>query len=137
MQNFWISRGTLLNIKKELYWNIIRWNQQGRLSKRRAKNSAWSNKFIYEYVNDINHPFTTREVSTFLHKWHNVNILPAIVRKVLKELLKMSYKQGKSRPVNQNEATTQLMKIIFSIKASKIINNFGVLINIDESIFSR
>ena len=137
IQRFWISRGTFLGIKKELDWNIIRRNQQERLSKRRVMNSVWLNKSIYEYANDTNHLFTARDVSTFIHKRHNVKILPAIVRKVFKELLHLSYKLRKSRLVNHNETTTKLMKIIFSIKASKIINSFGVFINIDKSMSSR
>ena len=60
-----------------------------------------------------------------------------INKKDTKEDIDLSIKLGKSRPVNYNENRTALMKRLFSIKISKTIENFDVLINIDQSMFSR
>ena len=49
----------------------------------------------------------------------------------------MSYKLGKSRSIDYNEAKLSLMKGLFRIKVSKVINNFDILINIDETIFLK
>ena len=51
--------------------------------------------------------------------------------------MRMSYKLGKSRLVNYNEVKAALMKVLFSIKISKIINDYEALINVDDSTFSR
>ena len=51
--------------------------------------------------------------------------------------MRMSYKLGKSRLVNYNEVKAVLMKVLFSIKISNIINDYDALINVDESTFSR
>ena len=49
----------------------------------------------------------------------------------------MSYKIGKSRPIDYDEVKLSLMKGLFSIKLSKAINNYELLIKIDETMFSR
>ena len=49
----------------------------------------------------------------------------------------MSYKLGKSRLVNYNEVNAAQMKVLFSIKIGKIINDYDALINVCESTFSR
>ena len=55
----------------------------------------------------------------------------------MKESLGLSLKLGKSRPFKYKETSIILMKSLFSIKTSKILNNYDALINIDETILSR
>ena len=49
----------------------------------------------------------------------------------------MKYKKGLARLVDFQEERQKLVKQWFSIKLSKVIENFDVLINIDESSFTR
>ena len=49
----------------------------------------------------------------------------------------MRYKKGLARKVNFEEERQELIKQWFSIKMSKVIDSFNVLINIDESSFTR
>ena len=49
----------------------------------------------------------------------------------------MSYKLGKLRPVNYCKSNTDLLKALFSLKVCKINDRFELLINIDETMFSR
>ena len=49
----------------------------------------------------------------------------------------MRYKKGLARLVDFQEERQKLVKQWFSIKLSKVIENFDVLINIDESSFTR
>ena len=56
---------------------------------------------------------------------------------MLKESFRMSYKQGKSYPVRYDETKILLMKGLFSVNISKIIQKYDLLINIDKAMFSR
>ena len=49
----------------------------------------------------------------------------------------MSYKRGKSRPVGFNKERQELLKCYFSINVVLMLSQFEVLINVDESYFSR
>ena len=52
---------------------------------------------------------------------------------MLKGLLRLSYKLGKSKPSNYNGVIKLLMKCIFGIKNEKIMNNIDSLINIGQA----
>ena len=81
-------------------------------------------------------PYTAKEVSWYLHKTYKVRLSSWLIRKILKDC-RMSYKLGKSLPVDYNEAKSSLMKGLFRFKHSKVIYNYDILINIDETIFSQ
>ena len=49
----------------------------------------------------------------------------------------MSYKRGKSRPVGFNKKRQELLKCYFSISVIPMLSQTEVLINVDESSFSR
>ena len=84
MQKFWISYGTIMNIKKDINRGIVPWNERKILNSRQIINSRLLNKLIERYVWITKHPFTSLDVSTFLHKKHNIIISPWLIRKMLK-----------------------------------------------------
>ena len=131
IQNFSISLSTLQNIKKELDSNIIPWNRQAMQSKRQIMKSSFINKSIRRYTSITKHPYTARDISTFLFKKHKVRVNPRWIRSILTKSMRMSNKLGKSRLVNYNEVNAAQMKVLFSIKISKIINDYDALINVD------
>ena len=106
-------------------------------SKRQIMKSSFINKSIRRYTSITKHPYTARDISTFLFKKHKVRVNPRWIRSILTKSMRMSYKLGKSRLVNYNEVNAAQMKVLFSIKISKIINDYDALINVDESTFSR
>ena len=55
----------------------------------------------------------------------------------MKESLKLTYRIGKSRPVLYDYDKSMLIKSYFSIKVTKLPPRIDVIINIDESWFSR
>ena len=57
--------------------------------------------------------------------------------KIIIKILKMRYKNGLAILVDFQEERQKLFKQWFSIKLSNLIENFDVLINIDESSFTR
>ena len=136
MQNYNVSRGTLTNICMELNKEVVHWSTKWKRSSRDIINCEWIAKAIWKYVKSMNYPYTARDVSWYIYKAYRVRISPWIIRRILKDF-GMSYKIGKSRPVDYDEVKLSLMKGLFSIKLSKAINNYELLINIDETMFSR
>ena len=135
--NLNISKGTVSKIKKEFDREAIPWTKQKKQCARHIKQLSWINESIREFTWVTKYPYTARDVSTYLHTKFNIRIQPRIVRQIMQDDLGLSFKLGKSRPVNYNESTTLMMKILFSIKASRILHSYDALINIDETIFSR
>ena len=137
MQSFSISHTTLLKIKNELDEDIISWSTKVKPNKKQIMRSSYINKYVNKYINITKHPYTAREVSTFLFSNAKIRVSPRWVRGILSENMNMSYKLGKSRLTNYNEINASLMKTLFSIKISKVMNDYDALINIDKTSFSR
>ena len=137
VQRFGISKGTLSNIQREISREAAPWITQKGLNTRQILQWGWINESIRQFSSETKYPYTARDVSTYLRRKHNIKIYPSTVRKIMKESLGLSFKLGKSRPVKYKETSIILMKSLFSIKISKILNNYETLINIDETIFSR
>ena len=82
-------------------------------------------------------PITAKEVWTFVFKETGIRLPIHLVRRYMKESLKLTYKIGKSRPVLYDYDKSMLIKSYFSIKVVKLLPQIDVIINIDESWFSR
>ena len=137
MQNYQISRGTLLNICKELNHNLSLWNTNKTRTRRQIQQSSLINEAIKKYTGLTKYPFSARDISSYLHQKYRVRKLPALVTDILRNNLGMSYKLGKSRPVSYCKSNTDLLKALFSLKVCKIIDKFELLRNINESMFLR
>ena len=59
------------------------------------------------------------------------------VKEILKANLNLRFKKGKSRPSCMNKDKNALIKSIFVARVAKEIKRFPLLINIDETLFSR
>ena len=82
-------------------------------------------------------PWTAKDIVMYLKTKLGISISERIVRIILSKKLGMRYKKGLSRLVNFDEAKQHLAKQWFSIKLWKVIERFRVLINVDQSSFSR
>ena len=82
-------------------------------------------------------PWTAKNIVMYLKTKLGISISERIVRIILSKKLGMRYKKGLSRLVNFDEAKQHLAKQWFSIKLWKVIERFRVLINVDQSSFSR
>ena len=60
-----------------------------------------------------------------------------VIRKALKINLGYSYKRCLSIPLLLNHSFSKLKKVLFSVKLWKMITRSTVLVNVDESSFSR
>ena len=77
IQSFSISSSTLLNITKELDEGIIKWNKQVKQSKRLIMKSEYINKSIMKFIRITNHPYTARDVSSYLFSTHRIRVEPS------------------------------------------------------------
>ena len=137
MKNYQISRGTLLNIYKELNHNVSLWNTNKTRTRRQIQQSSLINVAIKLYTGLTKYSFSARDISSYLHQKYRARILSALVRDILRNNLGMSYKLWKSQPMSYCKSNTDLLKALFSLKVCKIIDRFELLINIDETMFSR
>ena len=137
MQRFDISKGTHSNIQKEISREAAPWITQKGLNTRQILQWSWINESIRQFTSETKYYYTARDVSTSLRRKQSIKIYSSTVRKIIKESLGLSFKLGKSRSVKYKETSIILMKSLFSIKISKILNNYDALINIDETTFSR
>ena len=101
-----------------------------------------SSKIVIEYIakfwkNNPN-PFISKDESHDLHKKLGVRINEKISTQIRKSSLRLSYKKGKSLPVGLSlNKQQQLLKCLFSAKIIPNLSKYDMLINIDESSFSR
>ena len=82
-------------------------------------------------------PIIAKEVWTFVFKVTGIRLTIHLARRYMKEILKPTYKIGKSRPVLYDYDKSMLIKSYSSIKVAKLLPQIDVIINIDESWFSR
>ena len=66
-----------------------------------------------------------------------VRLTERIVAKILKEILQMTYKKRKSRPIEFQQDRQDLLKWYFAAKIIPLLSQFDMHINIDETSFSR
>ena len=76
MQSFSISHTTLLKIKNELDEDIISWSTKVKPNKKQIMRSSYINKYVNKYVNITKHPYTARDVSTFLFSNAKIRVSP-------------------------------------------------------------
>ena len=92
---------------------------------------------MVEFHSSINKPYVSNEVKKTIQNKYRVNFQAYIIRDTMKEVLNLSYKKGKSRPLTTMTSKQIIIKGLFVVRIIKIINKFKILINIDETLFSR
>ena len=76
-------------------------------------------------------------LETMFSKELRLDLPSHVVKEILKTNLNLSFKKGKSRPSSMNKDRHALIKSIFAARVAKEIKRFRLLINIDETLFSR
>ena len=136
-KKFRVSKSTIYKTLKEF--------------KRRGTTNLWSSwstkrsirtsKTIADHISkqwcNYPYPFTANDVSKNLHKMLRVRLSEKVISQILKESLGLSFKKGKSWPVTWSKNKQQLLKCLFAIKIIPLISKSKLLINIDETSFSR
>ena len=132
-----ISIGMLYKVKKEFDLPAAKLMIEKPITDRNLATSPKIQKLISDYLHTTRIPWTTNNIRAYLKSKVGLTVSMRIIRKILTEILKMRYKKGLARQVDFQEERQKLVKQWFSIKLSKVIENFDVLINIDESSFTR
>ena len=92
---------------------------------------------MFEFTKNRTSPFTSKEVCTRIKRTQGWNISKEAAIKIMKEHCRLFYKKGKSSQLGVNIVKQKLLKQYFAVKISQSILNYEVLINIDETTFSR
>ena len=82
-------------------------------------------------------PFSSTDIKNYLQDKYSIQVTNSAIRKWLKNELRFSFKRSAPRPISLNMEKQLLCKLLFSAKIVKVIDNFDVFINIDESILSK
>ena len=94
-------------------------------------------KLISKYIEDRTVPYTTKDIQNFIKDIDGTMIPQSWIRHYLKSKLHLSYKRISSRPVYQDPLRTEIMKYLYVIEFSNIVDCSKVFVNIDEVSFSK
>ena len=131
-----VSLGTLNSIEKELQSPIRELRLRKSSTSRNMIESPKFREIIQGYLIANKTPWTAKDLWSFLLSKTGIIISERVVREILTRILKMKYKKGLSRLVTFDESRSILAKQLFSIKLCRLLDQFSLLINVDESSFS-
>ena len=132
-----LSPGILRNIEKEFRAHIKKFQLEKSNTSRNLVESPKICDAIRAFLSSHRIPWTANDMWSCLKSKLGITVYPRIVREVWKRILGMKYKNGLSRMVSFDEEMNGLAKQWFTIRIWKSLDQFNVLINIDESSFSR
>ena len=132
-----VSLGTLNSIEKEFQSPIRELRLRKSSTSRNMIESPKFREIIQGYLIANKTPWTAKDLWSFLLSKTGIIISERVVREILTRILKMKYKKGLSRLVTFDESRSILAKQLFSIKLCRLLDQFSLLINVDESSFSR
>ena len=136
-RKYGICRSTLKSIIKEFELPKIDWFKRNPLVSREIEKSSAVLSWIQSFIESTTFPYTAAEVWDYVKKSTRVEISSWFIKKILKDRFNLIYKKGKSRPVDLDQKLEILKKWLYSVKFAKQIKCLKLLINIDESLFSR
>ena len=132
-----LSLGTLYNIRREFEAPIPGLPLGKPITDRNLVESSVIQNLVRNFLCTFKTPWTSKDIWDYILRTTGTVIHERTIRKILKEVLGMRYKKGLARLINFNEEYQIRIKQWFSIKLWKVIGRFELLINIDESSFSR
>ena len=143
--DFWVRRvskelmmnySTVNSIKVEYQYYIL-WNKmpyydiktKKRLGKAETKEIDW-------YVNSFLVPFTAKDIWARLNSVFNKVYSEDLIRRHMKEDLCMSYRKVITKPIRVDTKKLFVIRNLFWYKISKHIDEYVLLVNVDESSFN-
>ena len=131
-----MSYSTVNSIKVE-HQHYILWNKmpyydiktKKRLDKAETKEIDW-------YVNSSWVPFTAKDIWTRLNTVFNKDYSENLIRRHLKEDLGMSFRKVTTKPIRVDTKKLFVIRNLFWYKISKHIDEYVLLVNVDESSFN-
>ena len=92
---------------------------------------------IRKYIESHNHPFSSNQISKYIKDSVWVKVSRSDLMTYMKDNLRTSYKRVSSRPVQASSQRNLLLKSVFLLEFSNLINKDCILVNVDEVIFSN
>ena len=92
---------------------------------------------VSKFHRKSNSPYLTKDVSKYVSSRFKVNIPIHVIKDIMSKILNLSFKKSKSRPIRLNSMKQSHIKCLFAVKLVKAMNDFSILINIDDTLFSR
>ena len=89
------------------------------------------------FVCEVQSQVTVRDVQSYLKKQVEVQVPAHIITAILKEKLKYSWKRNPQRVVDLDLERIRMLKILYSVRLSWCLSHLGLLVNTDESSFSK
>ena len=132
-----LSLSTLYNIKRQMSHPSKRTSLDKPTTSRNIVRSPMIQKVVSNYLKTTRTQCTSKDVTTFIQVKLGLRLPERTVRDVMTKELNMSYKKGLSRIVSFDEEHQLRIKQWFAIKLSSLFGEFEVMINVDESSFSR
>ena len=92
---------------------------------------------IEKYYWEQLHPFTINDILKHLKQENNIDCPYKLIRKIVKDNVKLSYKRSLSRPIIANIKRVKILRCLFSIQISQEIKSDVLIINWDEWSINR
>ena len=132
-----VSQSTLYSIEKEFENPIHNPKLAKSSTNRNLVESPKLREIIQAYLIANRTPWTSKDICSYIQSEIGFVIPEVVVRAILTKVLNLKYKRGLSRLVNFDEEKSFIAKQWFAIKLWRMLDRFEVLINVDESSFSR
>ena len=131
-----ISVSTLYKIEKVLYTPTQMYHLKRSCTSRNLIESSKLREEIEAYLFVNRTPWTTKDICSHLLSEIGIAIPQSVIREILIKMLGMKYKKGLSRLVSFDEEKNILAKQWLAVKLWKVIDQFDMRVNVDESSFS-
>ena len=132
-----IWKSTVYSIIKEFMyptsWMFSLWGRSSRI----LCSSRGINHYVQKYWDMQTNPYVLKDVSAHMKEKFRIKLNDKFYARIMKENLSLIYKKGKSWPVGLDRRKADLLKWLFAISIIPRLSDFEMVINVDESSFSR
>ena len=132
-----ISASTFRKIQEKFKFGILPKFSEWRRTPSKLLHSRLLKEQIGIFVDKAQSQVTVKDVQLYLQKSIGVQIPSHIVTIILKKKLNYSWKRISQRVVDLDLDRIKLLKILYSVKFTKCISHLSLLVNVDESSFSK
>ena len=132
-----IPKSTFYMLKKELYKENLQYYLQKRRSKVFDPLSSTQKEYISKIVKPPTSSETIRSIQDRIKHDLGEQVKPNWIKQFMKSGIRYSYKRGSNRNLRAQDPDSIYMKAIFSWNLFNDIRDGNLIINIDESSFSR
>ena len=102
-----------------------------------SKDEKQLKKSIGEYLIITQHAFNVQDVTDYVNSELTESFPSYFIQKFMKSSMRLTYKKVKPRPNNINLCKLEMIRVLFSIKITKLLNDSTLVINMDQSSINR